>query len=135
VGRGEIARLSKPAFAGELPIDRLMSGLAAVASALNADDQGLARIAAVHLQIPDLPSAVARDAMVAEDALIKYARDEGSGSDWNPALHPRAGVPPNPGWFAPTSGPQHGSSERTSNQAGPISFGEPRCQGRRLAVE
>lgn len=51
--------------------------------------------------------------MVAEDALIKYTRDEGGGSDWTPALHPREGVPPNPGWFAPTGGPQHGSSERT----------------------
>ena len=42
--------------------------------------------------------------MVAEDALIKYARDQGGDSDWNPALHPRAGVPPNSGWFASTDG-------------------------------
>ena len=41
--------------------------------------------------------------MEAADVLIKYARDEGGGSsNWNPALHPRAGAPPNPGWFAPT---------------------------------
>jgi hypothetical protein len=80
-----------------------MPGLATVATALNANDACLARIAAVHLQIPDLPSAAARDAMVAEDALIKYARDEGGG-DWNPALHPRTGAPPNAGWFAPTGG-------------------------------
>jgi hypothetical protein len=40
-----------------------------------------------------------------EDLLIKYARDEGSGAaNWNPALHPRTGSAPNPGWFAPTSG-------------------------------
>jgi hypothetical protein len=80
-----------------------MPGLATVASALNADDQALARIAAVHLRIPDLPDQAARDAMEAADVLIKYARDEGGG-DWNPALHPRAGTPPNPGWFAPTDG-------------------------------
>jgi hypothetical protein len=41
--------------------------------------------------------------MAAEDSLIKYARDEGTGgANWNPALHPRTGTPPNPGWFAPT---------------------------------
>jgi hypothetical protein len=57
----------------------------------------------VHLRIPDLPDRAARDAMEAMDVLIKYARDEG-GDDWNPALHPRAGTPPNPGWFAPTDG-------------------------------
>jgi hypothetical protein len=73
-----------------------MPGLATVAAALNADDQCLARIAAVHLQIPDLPSDAARDGLEAEDRLIKSF-------DWNPALHPRAGTPPNPGWFVPTN--------------------------------
>jgi hypothetical protein len=52
--RGEIERLLKCAYDGEPPIDRLMSALARVASALNANDQCLARIAAVHLQMPDL---------------------------------------------------------------------------------
>jgi hypothetical protein len=84
-----------------------MGGLATVASALNADDQGLARIAAVHLRIPDLPDRTARDAMEAADILIKSA-------DWNPALHPRAGTPPNPGWFAPTDG---AGSESSSTRA------------------
>ena len=100
----EIERLLKRAYQGEPAIDRLMPGLATVASALNANDPCLARIAAVHLKIPDLSSSAARDALEAEDSLIKYARDEGSGTDWNPALHPRAGTPPNPGWFAPTDG-------------------------------
>jgi hypothetical protein len=74
-----------------------MSGLATVANALNANDPCLASIAAVHLQIPDLPNHAARDDMEAADLLIKSG-------DWNPALHPRAEVPPNPGWFAPTNG-------------------------------
>ena len=100
----EIERLLKRAYQGEPAIDRLMPGLATVASALNANDPCLARIAAVHLKIPDLSSSAARDALEAEDSLIKYARDEGSGTDWNPALHPRAGTPPNPGWFASTDG-------------------------------
>jgi hypothetical protein len=42
------------------------------------------------LMIPDLPSAAARDALAAEDMLIKYARNESaSAANWNPALHPR----------------------------------------------
>src|SRR4029077_7653459 len=63
-------------------------------------EQGLVlgrTLAAVHLRIPDLPDKAARDAMEAADILIKSV-------DWNPALHPRAGTPPNPGWFAPTDG-------------------------------
>jgi hypothetical protein len=112
--RDEIARLLMRVFPEGFAVDRLMSGLTTVASALNANDPALARIAAVHLQIPDLPTVAARDAMIAEDTLIKYARDEGGGDDWNPALHPRTGTPPNPGWFAPTDGSQdvasHGES-------------------------
>jgi hypothetical protein len=40
-------------------LERLMGRLAAVAAALSANDQGLARIAAVHLRIPDLPDRAA----------------------------------------------------------------------------
>jgi hypothetical protein len=95
--RGEIEQLLKRAYQGALPVDRLMPGLATVAAALNADDQCLARIAAVHLQIPDLPSEAARKGIEAEDVLIKSV-------DWNPALHPRIGTAPNRGWFAQTDG-------------------------------
>ena len=93
----ELEHLFSHAYGRAVSAQRLMGGLAAVASALNAADQGLARIAAVHLRIPDLPDRAARDAMEAADVLIKSA-------DWNPARHPRAGTPPNPGWFAPTDG-------------------------------
>ncbi len=105
--RHEIARLLGKAYAAELPLDRLMHGLANVTAALNANDQCLARIAAVHLRIPDLPSEAARGALEATDILIKSA-------DWNPALHPRTGEPPNPGWFAPTGGPVAPPSIRTT---------------------
>jgi hypothetical protein len=102
--RDEIERLLQHGhrYIGEA--DRLMPGLAVVARALNADDPCLARIAAVQLKLPDLPNEAARAAMEAEDSLIKYARDEGGSTDWDPALHPRTGTPPNPGWFAPTDG-------------------------------
>src|SRR5271156_7197408 len=69
--RREIERLLRRAYQHDLSADRLMQGLATVAAALNANDPCLARIAAVHLRIPDLSSKSARDAMVAEDILIK----------------------------------------------------------------
>ncbi len=72
-----------------------MAGLARVAAALNAGDRCLAAIAAVHLKLRDLPSKLARDDLETADTLIKYG-------DWSPALHPRTGTPPNPGWFGPT---------------------------------
>jgi hypothetical protein len=107
----EIARLIKYSFPNGVATDRLMPGLARVASALNANDQAIARIAAVLLKIPDLPSLAKRNAMIAEDARIKYARNEGDDNNWNPALHPRTGVPPNPGWFAPVDGGQSSHGE------------------------
>jgi hypothetical protein len=96
-GQREIDSLLSRAYRQNIAADRLMPGLATVAAALNANDPCLARIAAVHLQIPDLPDQTARDGLEAEDSLLKSA-------DWNPALHPRTGTPPNPGWFAPTDG-------------------------------
>lgn len=95
--RGEIQRLLGRAYQTEVAADRLIPGLTTVASALNANDPCLACIAAVHLRLPDMPSQAARGDMEAEDLAIKYG-------EWNPALHPRAGAPPNPGWFAPIGG-------------------------------
>ncbi len=71
--RSEIERLLNYAYCYDFPVDRLMGGLATVASALEAGDQCLARIAAVHLRLPDVPSRAARDLMEAEDSLIKSA--------------------------------------------------------------
>jgi hypothetical protein len=111
--QSELECLLSLAYGREATAQRLMGGLATVASALNANDQGLARIAAVHLRIPDLPDQAARDAMEAADILIKSV-------DWNPALHPRAGTPPNPGWFAPTDGADNElSSTRTAQNDDP----------------
>jgi hypothetical protein len=95
-------------------IEPLMPGLTAVAKALDANDLLLARIAAVHLKMPDLADGFARQAMEAEDRLIKYG--DGGGANWNPTLHPRAGTPPNPGWFAPSSGSSEPSSQTTTTQ-------------------
>jgi hypothetical protein len=109
----QIERLLSRAYGTKVATDRLMPGLATVAAALNANDQGMARIAAVHLRIHDLPDQTARAAMEAEDRLIKSI-------DWNPDLHPRAGLPPNPGWFATTGGAvEEASPTRTAQNENP----------------
>src|SRR5579862_7866199 len=113
--RDAIERLLSQAYRTSFSAGRIMPGLATVAAALNADDQGLARIAAVHLRLPDLPDRAARDGIEAMDVLLKYARDESGGDAWNPALHPRAGTPPNPGWFAPTEGDESFSTQTAQN--------------------
>ncbi len=108
--RHEIERLldrgyrDYPQQPSELDVDRLMPRLATVASALNANDPCLACIAAVHLRLPDLPDHFARSRMEAEDILLKSLPSDGQFVNWDPALHPRTGTPPNPGWFAPTDG-------------------------------
>jgi hypothetical protein len=116
----DIERLLSRAYRTEIRADRLMPGLATVAHALNANDQCLARIAAVHLRVPDIPDRTARDAMEAMDAFFKYERDDGGGdSNWNPALHPRTGTPPNPGWFATTAGTDESLSGRVAENDDP----------------
>jgi len=113
--RDAIEQLLSHAYRTNYSASRIMPGLATVAAALNAGDQGLARIAAVHLRLPDLPDRVAREAMEAMDVLLKYARNESGSDAWNPALHPRTGTPPNPGWFAPTDGDESSSTRTAQN--------------------
>jgi hypothetical protein len=68
-----------------------------VANALNSGNVALAKIAAVQLRIPNLPNLAKNDS-----ALSLRLRMSGMfKGDWNPDDHPRAGGPPNPGWFAP----------------------------------
>ena len=105
----DIERLFGRAYADASEVERIMSGLGTVATALNANDRCLACIAAVHLRIPDLPDLSARDRMEGEDTLIKYARGEEPDSEWDPTKHPRTGTAPNPGWFASTDGESHES--------------------------
>jgi hypothetical protein len=103
--RGEIECLLGRAYRAEIAADRLMPALATVASALNANDQALARIAAVHLRIPDLPDQAARDAMEAADVLIKYARQAELAYEIRKAS---PDDPKHPGWPAGTEGGRGG---------------------------
>jgi hypothetical protein len=101
--RREIQRLLSCAYRRGVAVERLMSGLATVASALNANDPCLARIAAVHLRIPDLPNKSARDAMAAEDIFIKSA-DRKSAPQWREIRKASPDDPKHPGWPAGTPG-------------------------------
>jgi hypothetical protein len=103
--RAEIERLLSRAYRKQLPVDRIMSGLATVTAALNANDQGLARIAAVHLRIPDLSDLAARDTMEAEDVLIKNLRRRELKDEVRKAS---PDDPKHPGWPAGTEGGRGG---------------------------
>jgi hypothetical protein len=103
--RSELECLFSLAYGREASAQRLMSGLATVASALNANDEGLARIAAVHLRIPDLPDQAARDAIEVADALLKYMRHGELAHEIHKAS---PDDPKHPGWPAGTEGGRGG---------------------------
>lgn len=90
-----------------LPIDisAKASSLALIAAALNRGDLATAAIAAVQMQIPDPPPLALR--AESSDEIAHRARALNRSGllkfFWNPAQHPRAGVPPNPGWFEPVA--------------------------------
>jgi hypothetical protein len=125
--RTEIERLLTRAYGTDLAVNRLLAGLATVTTALNASDPGLARIAAVHLRIPDLPDQAARDRLEAEDILIKLinrdsapraaplnpggAADDDESFLFGPAERIRKASPDDPkhpGWPAGTEGSRGG---------------------------
>ena len=86
-----------------LPIDIASKGgaLALIAAALNRGDLAMTAIAAVQMQVPD-PPPLAKHAERPDDIARRTQELSRSGLlnfFWNPAQHPRAGVPPNPGWF------------------------------------
>jgi hypothetical protein len=105
--KGEIERLLSRAYQTDSIANRLLARLEIVASALNADDQCLARIAAVHLRLPDLPGRAARDDMEAEDVLIKSA-DEGQRRLPRQIYKASPDDPKHPGWPAGTPGGRGG---------------------------
>ena len=101
--RAEIEALLSRAYRKNIAADRLMPGLATVAAALNANDPCLARIAAVHLRIPDLTDRSARDDLEARDILIKFA-----GADPYEIHKASPDDPKHPGWPAGTPGGRGG---------------------------
>jgi hypothetical protein len=90
-----------------LPVDisSKANALALVANALNRGDWATAAIAAVQMRLPNPPSSNVQSESPAETMrrAVELSRS-GLLKFWDPAKHPRAGVPPNPGWFAPVDG-------------------------------
>ena len=102
----QLAELNKGLSARyRLPIDiaSKAGALSPIAAALNRGDVAMAAIAAVQMQIPDPPPLANRTER--PDEIVRCARELCRSGllkfFWNPAQHPRAGVPPNLGWFAP----------------------------------
>src|SRR5579863_3241439 len=101
------------AYEIEVDLSDKLHGIGLVADSLNRGEVAAAQIAALLLRLP-VPSVVKSKA---PDRLSKamWLFESGLlGKDWIEADHPRAGTPPNPGWFATQSG---GSDTRsvTSN--------------------
>ena len=137
--RSELEQLFKCSSAGA-DIERLQRGLGVVKSALNENNLALAQIAAVQLRIPDLPDLLARAAREAKDRLIKAERGGLlARAGWDPDKHPRAGTPPNPGWFAPTDA--HSAEGQARESGSPIlpvaerSTGNPDYAARALGMD
>ena len=86
-----------------LPIDfgSKAGAVSLIAAALNRGDLAIASIAVVQMQFPDPPPFGKTGE--SQDEVVRRARElDRSGLlkfFWNPAQHPRAGVPLNPGWF------------------------------------
>ena len=97
--QADLDRLVGRACQGGIAVERLIPGLHRIAAALAENNLCLAQIGALHLSLPDLPDRLARRNLEAEDLLIKRARAcDPLVRGYNPAEHPRAGVPPDPGW-------------------------------------
>lgn len=94
-----------------LPLDvtAKAGALALIAKALNRGDLAMAAIATVQMQFPDPPS-LAKGVEAADETMrraLELHRSRLLKANWDPAKHPRAGAPPNPGWFAPAqTGPE-----------------------------
>lgn len=71
-----------------------------VAEALNNGELARAQIATLLLRLPE--PALSKLDPDSRDEQLACLRESGLlAKDWDEAEHPRAGTPPNPGWFAP----------------------------------
>lgn len=77
-----------------------------IAKALSRGDLAMAAIATVQMQFPN-PPCLAKGTDSADELerrAFELHRSHLLKLDWDPTKHPRAGVLPNPGWFAPATG-------------------------------
>ena len=100
VDRSQLFQDQSPEAVREINASSKLAGLHVVAEALNHGELARAQIATLLLKLPDPPILGA--AANSEDVLSKLLHEWGwLLKDFDPDKHPRAGVPPNPGWFAP----------------------------------
>ena len=133
--RVDLERLLRRAYNGKIGIDQVEPGLQRAASALNANAVGRAQSEAGCLPLPELPNSIAALRLEIEDLLIaaEPLREVLLRAGWDPDKHPRAGVPPNPGRFAPVGGsaallPVAGSEEEERPEEGSDPLAEVRQQ-------
>lgn len=77
-----------------------------IAKALSRGDLAMAAIATVQMQFPN-PPCLAKGTDSADELerrAFELHRSHLLKLDWDPTKHTRAGVSPNPGWFAPATG-------------------------------
>lgn len=102
----DLDRLLYCAYRGRPGASEILPGLQRAAAALNRHAVSIAMGEAACMPLPELPNPIValrleiEDLMIAAEPLRKALLRAG----WDPDQHPRAGMPPNPGWFAPTSG-------------------------------
>jgi hypothetical protein len=125
---GDLSRELSKLYGFPLDVVRMRRGVDAVAAALGNRELARAQIGALLLQLPDPPaSAGAQLDGLEKRRLVRDLVACGllkADADWDDK-HPRTGAPPNPGWFAPTSGEPDAEepNARSSSAAGAPSRG------------
>ena len=113
---GDLSRELSKLYGFPLDLGRKRRGVDAVAAALSNGELARAQIAALLLQLPDPPAAAG--ARLGDLEKRRLALELAAGgvlkadADWDDK-HPRTGAPPNPGWFAPTSGTPAADAPKT----------------------
>lgn len=102
----DLEQLLRAAYGGRITVEAVDDGLARIAAALNRNRMWAAQSEAASLALADLPNPIAALRLEIEDLRLaaEPLREELLRAGWDPQEHPRAGVPPNPGWFAPVGG-------------------------------
>jgi len=129
----EIDRAMSARFRAPVALTGKQAQLDFIARCLTKGDIALAQIAALHLQVPDPPPLAKASLPPSSDLLAQLIASGLLASDWNPDAHPRTGMPPNPGWFAPRDdgGYEVAENDKEPPQTMPDESPEPPPSGER----
>jgi hypothetical protein len=113
---GDLSRELSKLYGFPLDLGRKRRGVDAVAAALSNGELARAQIAALLLQLPDPPASAGAQLGDLEKRRLALELAAGgllkADADWD-EKHPRTGEPPNPGWFAATSGAPAADAPKT----------------------